>query len=311
MKNSIGLEAHLKDKKYNKVKAMDEIKKEEKSFSEIEVKFPLEKITKGLLENSKLKLKCELKFNKEIQINNIKISLNIKHKTIIPEDEPLVRNAFRNNIIYLIIIIHLMQIILSNNNLQFIKYKFSNITLKINGIGNKKVITSYHSYYTDSRFCPNMIYINGVKQSSIKSWYYLNETYNFVEIIWNRSITYSEMMFRGCEDINEIDLSNFNTSMVIDMKYIFYNCSNLEYINLINFKEKSNTSVEGIFDYVPDNVLICLNEKSNKILAQIKNITCYTIDCSYNWKIKQKKIVNKTGLCIDNSNNDIKRKIII
>ena len=60
-----------------------------------------------------------------------------------------------------------------------------------------------------------------------------------------------------------------------------------------------------MFYLVPDNIVVCINENSNKILPQIKDKNCYTIDCSDNWKIKQKKIVNKTGICIDNNNNDI------
>ena len=301
--------------------------------------------------------------------------LNFKESII----KKIMRNIFRN--IYLIIIIHLIQRILTNNNLKIIEYKFSNITLKINGIGYKKVFTSYNDFGRE--YYPNMIYINGIKLSTINYSYYLNETYNFIDLIWNNSINYCEWMFYECKDITEIDLSNFdtsivtsmwnmfwkcyslsslnlsnfntslvknmngmfqscyflsslnlsnfdtslvtnmrymfgncssfsllnlsnfNTSLVKDMQYMFYNCSNLEYINLINFSEKSLTAVAYMFDFVPDNIVVCINENSNKILSQIKNKNCYTIDCSDNWKIKQKKIVNKTGICIDNNNNDI------
>ena len=89
--------------------------------------------------------------------------------------ESILRNIFRY--IYLIIIIHLIQI--SNNNSQFITY--SNITLKINGIGNKNVFSSDSRF--GSEYYPNMIYINGIKQPTIKYSYYLNETDNFVELI--------------------------------------------------------------------------------------------------------------------------------
>ena len=44
----------------------------------------------------------------------------------------IMRNIFKN--IYLILIIFLIQIVLSNNNIKYNEYKFSNITLKINGI---------------------------------------------------------------------------------------------------------------------------------------------------------------------------------
>ena len=35
---------------------------------------------------------------------------------------------------------------------------------------------------------------------------------------------------------------------------------------------------------------------------------CYNIDCSYDWKLNQKKIFNQNGSCIDNCYNDIKYK---
>jgi len=44
-----------------------------------------------------------------------------------------------------------------------------------------------------------------------------------------------------------------------------------------------------MLDYFPDNIVVCLNENSNKIKTKIENINCYTIDWSNNWKIKQKR----------------------
>ena len=44
-----------------------------------------------------------------------------------------------------------------------------------------------------------------------------------------------------------------------------------------------------MFDFVPGNIVVCMNENSKKILPQIKSKTCYITDCSNNWKMKQKK----------------------
>ena len=54
-----------------------------------------------------------------------------------------------------------------------------------------------------------------------------------------------------------------------------------------------------------NNIVICLNENNIKILEEIKSINCYILDCSSNWKINQKKRVNKEDLCFDNSNRNI------
>ena len=84
--------------------------------------------------------------------------------------------------IYLIIIISLLQL---SNNL------YSNITLKINGTGTKNVLSEDFS----SNNYPNMIYINGIKQSNITYSYNLNETNNFIELIWNNSINNCSYIF--------------------------------------------------------------------------------------------------------------------
>ena len=112
-------------------------------------------------------------------------------------------------------------------------------------------------------------------------------------------------MFFGCSSLISLNLSNFITSQVYDMEYMFNDCKKLEYINLKNFDEikllNSTAYYGNMFDNVPDNVVVCINENKikNKILPQIKNKACYAIDCSENWKIKQKK------LCGDNFQNYI------
>ena len=143
-------------------------------------------------------------------------------------------------------------------------------------------------------------------------------------------------MFYNCSSLTSLDLSNFNTSNVERMNNMFYNCSsltslnlsnfftlhakkmesmfqyciNLEFINLNNFDEKNLEDYDHMFTGVPENVVICLNEKitKNKILPQIINKTCHTIYCSYNWKSKQKKIFNNANKCNESCDNNIQYK---
>ena len=103
------------------------------------------------------------------------------------------------------------------------------------------------------------------------------------------------MMFYSCYTLTSLNLSNFDTSSVTRINKMFYGCNNLEYINLKNFNENKLSDdynyYSFIFDLIPENVVICINEDNNrnKIIPQIKNKTCYTIDCSDNWKSVQKK----------------------
>jgi len=89
------------------------------------------------------------------------------------------------------------------------------------------------------------------------------------------------------------------------MDSMFNGCSNLRYINLKNVIENDYLSVNSIFDEVPENVLVCLNNNSEKIKSKILEKSCYSSSCSDQWETEQKTIVNKNGICIDNSGNDI------
>ena len=115
-------------------------------------------------------------------------------------------------------------------------------------------------------------------------------------------------MFNGCSSLTLLDLSNFNTSLVTNMNSMFYNCKNLEFINLNNFDERSlldsTDNYQDMFKNVPENVVVCINEPlpQSKILPQIKKKNCYVIDCTDNWKSKQKKLTNGNQ-CLENIEN--------
>ena len=109
-------------------------------------------------------------------------------------------------------------------------------------------------------------------------------------------------MFYGCSNLTSLNLSNFNTAQVTNMNSMFDGCTKLEYINLKNFKDsKFVINLENIFNQVPDNIVICINKNNTKILEQIEQKKCYNIDCSIDWKSKQKKIIitNNTN-CYEN-----------
>ena len=114
-------------------------------------------------------------------------------------------------------------------------------------------------------------------------------------------VQYMEKMFYGCKSLSSLDLSNFDTSKVQRLYKMFEGCKNLEYINLKNFNEKNLVSyhIYDVFKYVPDNIVICINEDNiNKILSQIKTVKCYVIDCLYDWKLVQNKMDNYSRECI-------------
>jgi len=81
----------------------------------------------------------------------------------------------------------------------------------------------------------------------------------------------------------------------------FHWLQKLEFINIRNFTENDNLSINDIFYGVPDNLVFCSNNEENipKILEELKNLTCPINDCSNNWKTKQKIIITEKNICVD------------
>ena len=61
------------------------------------------------------------------------------------------------------------------------------------------------------------------------------------------SVTDMYGMFFRCESLKSLDISHFNTSLVNDMSSMFYGCSSLQTINLSNFDTSLVTNMDWIF----------------------------------------------------------------
>ena len=163
--------------------------------------------------------------------NNKSKSMNIElkdkkdNKSKIKEKEQI--KYYHPNKIYIMIIklmiINLFQILI-NNKINKFENLFSNITLKIKGIGTKNILGYNSPHNFSSKYYPDEIYINGIKQNVINYSYYFNLSDNLVELIWNNTIKSLQNMFCGCTDITEIDFEEFDTSQIITMNHLFYDC---------------------------------------------------------------------------------------
>ena len=112
-------------------------------------------------------------------------------------------------------------------------------------------------------------------------------------------------MFIDCISLTSLNLSNFDTSNVGHTAYMFAGCINLEYINFQNFTNKKLVWYEGFFNGVPKNIVICVSERyKSNIGSYLSNQKCYNIDCSNDWKSKQKKIDYKSDSCIQSFNDE-------
>ena len=117
------------------------------------------------------------------------------------------------------------------------------------------------------------------------------------------NVTDISSMFKSCEKLTSINLSNINTWSTTWMQSMFEGCINLEYINLKNFIENEKLNFTNIFNGVPEDIVVCINETNAPNLTKlIKEKICHKIDCSYDWLSKKKKIINETDKCIYSCN---------
>ena len=72
-------------------------------------------------------------------------------------------------------------------------------------------------------------------------------------------------MFDGCSSLKELNLNNFNTNNVVDMRWMFQGCSSLKELNLTYFNTSNVTDMRSMF-------YGCSDQFQNKIRAQYKNI---------------------------------------
>ena len=89
--------------------------------------------------------------------------------------------------------------------------------------------------------------ING--EENIKLYKFEKEGYYYFKLIFNNNkITNLKELFEYCSNISFIDLTNFNTSNVSDMSYMFSNCYKLKEIKGINkFNTNNATKINDMF----------------------------------------------------------------
>ena len=65
-----------------------------------------------------------------------------------------------------------------------------------------------------------------------------------------QNVTNMENMFAGCINVKELDVSNFDTSNVTNMGAMFNNCKSLTTLDVSNFDTSRNTNMYYMFSYL-------------------------------------------------------------
>ena len=143
-----------------------------------------------------------------------------------------------------IIIIFLLKLIsintiLDNKTRNLINFD-SEIRLVVQGSGKQYFLSANYGGIQ-----PFQIILNG--EEEIENPSDLGEDRNNITLKFNEKIKDCEGMFSYLDNILEIDLSNFDMSMVTNMISMFDSCPNLEYVNLTNLTTSSVSNLDYLF----------------------------------------------------------------
>ena len=198
--------------------------------------------------------------NKENKINELLYKkslinmLGTKRKTFFKKYYDI-KNNYNNKFVkellkYLII---LCISISSISNEKIIFYSSDNIIIlkiKITQKSGYNILNS--NWYNKLNHHLDEVYLNGIFQDNYRYQnqfnIYLNETENNITLVWKKNLDTTDNMFYGCVHVNEIDLSNFNTSEITDMSNMFRSCFSLTYINLTNFDTSKIIDMKSMFE---------------------------------------------------------------
>ena len=118
------------------------------------------------------------------------------------------------------------------------------VTLRYNKTGPVRILNEQFSEK------PNRVYINDTLLDEFSYIIYLDNETNPVRLEWDNQLTTCKNMFKDLIEIAVIDLSGFDSSLVTDMSYMFYNCSTLIEVNLTGFKTSKVTNMAGMFGHL-------------------------------------------------------------
>ena len=179
----------------------------------------------NMINNSKINtINNQLK-NINILLNSVNEDIkknNLKLQKIISNNDNINNNYINNNLVNNNIIKAFLDIKINENIILFNKDNNDGIDVYLN---NQKI---------------NMIKINN-NQWKVDYIFKKNGNYSF-DIVFNNNITNMERFFENCSKIIALDLSNFDTSKIISMLYMFNGCNKLKEIKGINQFSTNNVS---------------------------------------------------------------------
>ena len=187
----------------------------------------------------------------------IKIKNDYKKVAFKKEKSPINNKSFSkiNSSLYIILgkLIHIILVIsiylfinFSECSQRNILIKLSEISLKVKGPSSSVKILSDSFFENYKQF---QVYIGSRAQKELTNVYALYNEINYINIIFNISVTTTNKMFYYCSNIIEINLSKIDTSQVTNMNSMFSWCSSLILLDLSNFDTSQVTNMNNMFSW--------------------------------------------------------------
>ena len=171
------------------------------------------------------------------------------------DNKNIIKNFLKsnNNKRLLIIIYFIINILFCNFGIIYsfpsnIAFNSNEIKLKVKGTGLKNILGSSFSYNLN---CHSEIYIKDKLVQNYTDCHYIliNDIDSEIKLIWENNVIFESIsgMLNNCTDITEIDMTNFDTSSVIDMSNTFALCSSLKILKVDNLNTANVLTFENMF----------------------------------------------------------------
>jgi len=123
-------------------------------------------------------------------------------------------------------------------------------SFELSGVDHYSIKKNDLFKYKNAREIKNniKIKIDGQKIDFSYSYKFSKKGKYEIEYIFSQNLTKIDYMFSDCKLLTKIDLSNFDTSSVINMSGMFNGCLSLKEINLKNFKTKNVFNMRRMFN---------------------------------------------------------------
>ena len=173
-----------------------------------------------------------------------------------------------------------------------------------------KVVTSITTNILHSSYaCPSQVYLNGkIQNLSDCHSIQVDDIRSEIKMVWNGPINSTYYMFHECIYINDVDLTNFDTSLVTNMEYMFYCCHSLTSINLSNLNTKNVKKMYNMFNHCY--ILVSIN-LGNFDTSMVNNMTQLFARSSLLEYINIKNFKETNNLSISGMFSNVKENAVI